>query len=243
MKQPLISVIVPARNAMPYLPEALASIRAQAESRLEILVVDGASSDGSREAVAAFPQARLIEQVGLGLAAARNSALAAARGDLIAFLDADDLWPAGSLVGRVAYLAQHPDCAGVSGQVVRFLQPGMRLPPAYANGWLDQPVPGYTPGALLARRSVFEHVGPFDPDFTVSCDSDWFARALDHSINLVIVPQITLHKRIHAGNLSAQIAAYRRELLTVARRSLQRRGILSPGGERAAPPGTEPGAG
>jgi glycosyltransferase involved in cell wall biosynthesis len=243
MMPPLLSVIVPARNAMPYLPEALASIRAQAAPRLEIVMVDGASSDGSREAAAAFPGVRMIDQAGLGLAAARNSGLAAARGDLIAFLDADDLWPAGSLAGRVAYLAQHPDCAGVSGQVVRFLQPGTRLPPAYAGDWLDQPVPGYTPGALLARRSVFEQAGPFDPNLTVGCDSDWFARAIDQSINLVIAPQITLHKRIHEGNLSAQIATYRRELLTVARRSLQRRGILSPGGEQAARHGTEPGAG
>lgn len=234
MTPPLISVIVPARNAMPYLPEALASIRGQAAPRLEILVVDGASTDGSREVAAAFPGVRLIDQAGLGLAAARNSGLAAAHGDLIAFLDADDLWPAGSLAGRVAYLARHPDCAGVSGQVVRFLQPGTPLPPAYADGWLDQPVPGYTPGALLARRHVFEQIGPFDPHLTIGCDSDWFARALDHRINLIITSQITLHKRIHAANLSAQFATYRRELLTVARRSLQRRGILAPGEDQTA---------
>lgn len=242
MRPPMISVIVPTRNAMPYLSEALASIRAQAAPWLEILVVDGASSDGSRETAAAFPDARLIDQTGLGLAAARNDGLSAARGDLVAFLDADDLWPADSLASRVAYLAQHPDCAGVSGQVLRFLQPGTPLPPAYANGWLDQPAPGYTPGAMLARRSVFEEVGPFDPHLTIGCDSDWFARALDHGINLVIPPRITLHKRIHEGNLSAQIATYRREILTVMRRSLQRRGVLAPGEGPAARNGTEPDA-
>jgi glycosyltransferase involved in cell wall biosynthesis len=243
MTPPLVSVIVPARNAMPYQPEALASICAQAAPRLEILVVDGASTDGSREAAAAFPQVRLIEQAGLGLAAARNSGLAAARGDLIAFLDADDLWPDRSLAIRVAYLAQHPDCACVSGQILRFLQPGMRLPTAYANRSLNQPVPGYTPGALLARRIVHEHVGPFDPNLTIGCDSDWFARALDHSINLVIMPHITLHKRIHEGNLSAQIATYRRELLMIARRSLQRRGILSSHAEQVASSGAKLDAG
>ena len=231
MKKPLVSVIVPTLNAMPFLPEALASIAAQEIAEIEILVVDGASTDGSREVATAFPRARLLDQSGKGLATARNSGVAAAQGDLIAFLDADDLWRTGSLATRITYLAQHLGCAGVIGQVVRFLQPGHPLPRAYSGGWLDQPVPGYTPGALLARRIVFEQVGPFDPTLTVGCDSDWFARAKDRNINLAIAPQITLHKRIHEGNLSAHLAAYRRDLLTVARRSLQRRSILSPGAE------------
>jgi glycosyltransferase involved in cell wall biosynthesis len=226
MRTPRISVIVPTRNAMPYLPDALESISAQAVAPLEILVVDGASTDGGRKAAAACPQARLLTQAGSGLAAARNIGLAAAQGDLIAFLDADDLWPTGSLIARVKHLAQHPDCAGVVGQVVRFLQAGTPLSLAYANGWLDQPVPGYTPGALLARRTLFERVGAFDETLAVGCDSDWFARTLDGGILLAMLPQVALHKRIHGANLSASVACYQRELLTVTRRSLQRRGII-----------------
>jgi len=226
MNSALVTVIVPARNAMPFLPEALASIVAQEVAGMEILVVDGASTDGSREAAAAFSQVRLIEQAGRGLAAARNSGLAAAQGNLIAFLDADDLWPAGSLAARLDYLTQHPGCAGVSGQVVRFLQPGTPPPPAYAEGWLGQPVPGYTQGALLARRALFEQVGGFDETLTVGCDSDWFARVQDGGYPLAMLARVVLRKRIHATNLSADVAGYRRELLTVTRRSLARRGML-----------------
>lgn len=226
MTNPLISVIVPLRNAMPFLPEALSSIFAQDIEPIEVLVVDGASTDGSREAAAAFPQIRLIDQEGRGLAAARNTGLDAAQGDYIAFLDADDLWTAGSLAARFASLRQRPDCAAVSGRVVRFLHPGTPLPPAYADGWLNQPVAGYTPGALLARRILFEQVGSFDESLAVGCDSDWFMRVHDSSLPFTFVPDVVLHKRIHDANLSANVVRYQRELLAATRRSLQRRGIV-----------------
>ena len=221
---PLVSVIVPVRNAMPFLSEALRSIAAQGVAPVEVLVVDGASTDGSRETALTFPHVRLVEQPGRGLAAARNLGLAAAQGDLIAFLDADDLWPAHSLVARLSHLAQRPDCLGVIGQVQRFLQPGTPLPAAYAGGWLERPAIGYTPGALLAQRRLFDLVGLFDETLTLGGDSDWFARVGDMSAPLETLAQVTLHKRIHGANLSADVARYRQELLTVARRSLLRRG-------------------
>ncbi len=226
MKQPLVSVIVPARNAMPYLRDALHSIAAQQVTPVEVVVVDGASTDGSREAALSFPHVRLLDQPGRGLAAARNLGLAAAQGDLIAFLDADDLWPEHSLAARLAGLAQCPDSLGVIGQVRRFLQPGTPLPPAYAHGWLEHPVAGYTPGALLAQRRLFDLVGPFDETLTLGCDSDWFARACDAGAPLIAMTQVTLQKRIHGANLSADVARYRQELLTVTRHSLRRRGHL-----------------
>ncbi len=223
---PLVSVIVPARNAMPFLSEALRSIVAQGVAPVEVLVVDGASTDGSREAALTFPHVRLVEQAGRGLAAARNLGLAAAQGDLIAFLDADDLWSAHSLTARLSHLVQCPDCLGVIGQVQRFLQPGTPLPAAYASGWLERPAIGYTPGALLAQRRLFDLVGWFDETLILGGDSDWFARAADMGAPLDSLARITLHKRIHGANLSADVARYRQELLTVTRRSLLRRGVL-----------------
>lgn len=226
MKTPLLSVIVPVRNAMPYLRDALHSIAAQQVTPVEVLVVDSASTDGSREAVLSIPHVRLIDQPGRGLAAARNLGLAAAQGDLIAFLDADDLWPADSLTARLTRLAQCPDSLGVIGLVQRFLQPGTPLPPAYANGRLERPATGYTPGALLAHRRLFDLVGLFDETLALACDSDWFARACEAGLPLVAMPQVTLQKRIHGANLSADVARYRQEMLTMTRRSLLRRGIL-----------------
>lgn len=228
MTAPLISVIVPARNAMPFLRDALHSIAAQQVTPVEVLVVDGGSTDGSREIALSFPDVRLVDQPGRGLAAARNVGLAAAHGNVIAFLDADDLWPADSLAARLSYLTRYPDCLGVIGQVQRFLQPGTPLPAAYTNGWLEHPVAGYTPGALLAQRRLFDRVGVFDETLALGCDSDWFARAGDTGAPLTTLAQVTLHKRIHGANLSADVARYRQELLTMTRRSLLRRGRGQP---------------
>lgn len=135
-------------------------------------------------------------------------------------------WAADWLAVAAAYLHEHAGCQAVLGQMVRFLEAGVPQPQAYAGGWLDHPTPGFTPGALVARREVFAQVGPFDARLTVGCDSDWFARAADAGVRMAHLPQVALYKRIHTANLSAQVAAYRRELLTVARRSLQRRGVI-----------------
>lgn len=219
----MISVIVAALNAMPFLPEALSSIGQQEVDEAEIIVVDGGSSDGSLEVAAAAPQVRLVRQQSRGLAQARNEGLALASGDLVAFLDADDRWAPGWLASAVRYLRSAPDCEGVLGRLVRFAAAGTPTPPAYRNGWLDVPAPGYTPGALVARQSLFERVGGFDPALTVGADSDWFVRATDLGVAIDLVEEIALYKRIHDRNLSAATARYRSELLTVVRRSLLRR--------------------
>lgn len=224
---PTISVIVAMRNAMPFLPQALSSLMEQTVPALEVVVIDGGSSDGSREYAAAVTGVLPTPQTGRGLAQARNQGLRLARGDLIAFLDTDDYWAPGWLASATASLLAQPTSDCVLGQIVRFLHEGADLPPSYAGGWLDRPAAGYTPGAMLARRCAFARVGGFDESLAIGCDSDWFVRAIDGGLRMEHLARIALHKRIHGQNLSAQVERYRRELLTVTRRSLQRRQLLT----------------
>ena len=95
-RAPLVSVIVAAFNAERYIGETCRSVLIQTYSALELIVVDDGSNDGTSDVVgalaAADPRVRLIRQQNLGVAAARNRAIAAARGEFIAPLDADDLW-------------------------------------------------------------------------------------------------------------------------------------------------------
>nr|WP_265593962.1 glycosyltransferase family 2 protein [Haloferula sp. BvORR071] len=115
--QPRVSVIVPAYNAEKWLPATLDSVCSQSLREIEILVVDDGSTDSTHEIAAAFaardPRVILIRQDNAGVGAARNRAIAAARGDYIAPLDADDLW-------YPEKLARQVDCMEAGGDAMGF---------------------------------------------------------------------------------------------------------------------------
>jgi glycosyltransferase involved in cell wall biosynthesis len=110
--QPLVSVVIPAFNAARTILEAVASVQAQTWPHVELIVVDDASTDRTTsllQAEAAAGRLHLLRQgVNQGVSAARNRGIQAARGQLIAFLDADDLWHTDHLARAVAVLHQHP---------------------------------------------------------------------------------------------------------------------------------------
>ena len=108
---PLVSVIIPTRDALQYLPAAIASVGT--DLRVEILVVDDGSTDGSLDYLAglakADPRVRILHGGGRGPAPARNRAIATARGRYCAFLDADDVWMPGKLDVQLAFHEANPD--------------------------------------------------------------------------------------------------------------------------------------
>src|SRR5262249_4919654 len=159
---------------------------------------------------------------GDGLAAARNQGIQSADAGIIGFCDADDRWADGALAMRLACLEEQPDCDAVIGQAMAEALPGEPLTPQQVSR-LGQPVPGFTPGALLARRPVFQRVGPFDETLRIGADSDWFVRLQQSGLRLATLPAVVLRKGMRADALSADREAYRRELLRVARGFLERR--------------------
>ena len=106
---PLVSVIIPAFNAEETLAETLSSVSAQTHRQIEILVVDDGSDDRTAEVAEAAsrtePRLEVIRQVNAGVAAARNAGLAKARGDYVAWLDADDLWHPAKIEKQLAVFA------------------------------------------------------------------------------------------------------------------------------------------
>ena len=126
MSAALITVIIGAYNAERYLAEAIDSVLAQTHPRLELIVVDDGSTDGTGDVAEAYGDpVRCIRQENGGMAAARNRAVPEARGDYLAFLDADDRFPPDKLAGQLAVFEADPDLDVVYGHVTEFLSPDL----------------------------------------------------------------------------------------------------------------------
>jgi glycosyltransferase involved in cell wall biosynthesis len=202
-----ISVIIPALNMARFLPDAVASVCRQAIPVMEILVVDPGSTDGTAETVDALAESgapiRRIEAAPCGPGPARNLGLAQACGRLIAFIDADDVWPADKLARQGARLDAAPEVDLVSGFVRYFdeLDPATLAP---ADGSRTETLFHVHLGACLYRRSVFDRIGGFDESLRYSEDVDLLLRIRERAIPFTILRAVTLYYRRHAGSMTIQ---------------------------------------
>jgi glycosyltransferase involved in cell wall biosynthesis len=219
---PVVSVILPVFNGETFLGEALDSVMRQSYRFLDPIVVDDGSSDASAAIARARRGVRLISQPRAGVAAARNAGLAAARGALVAFLDADDRWAPDKLLVQVGHLRRHPSLGFVLGRMINFLE-GAAAPPFELRANLFEPQPGYSTGTMLARGEVFRRIGGFDAALAPSETMDWFARAVDAGVPHAIVPHVVLYRRLHGRNTSYDVAATQQRILRLLRASIERK--------------------
>lgn len=236
MTPALISCIIPVFNGARYLGEALDSVLGQTYAPLEPIVVDDGSTDGTRDVVKAYgARVRYLYQANAGHAAARNLGLATARGEFVAFLDADDLWHPAKLERQMARFRVRPALDACVTFVRNFWSPEITArdrPPD--DPGLTQPVPGYRSVTLLARASLFVTVGPFDPALRHGNDTDWFLRAAERGAVMELLPEVLVDRRLHAANRSRRLAAAsHREYVRILKASLDRR---RGGGDAAACP-------
>ncbi|HZQ03844.1 MAG TPA: glycosyltransferase family A protein [Gaiellaceae bacterium] len=196
--RPLVSVIMPAFQAEEFLEDAIASILAQDYDPFEVVVCDDGSTDRTPEILAAHPELRTIRQSNAGAAAARNAAVAASQGELLAFFDADDLWPPTRLAAQAGFLVGHPEVGCVLGR-----QEWIDPPPWLARDAVYGDVDGIPLLSAMIRRRVFEAVGGFDESFTHSEDMDLLFRLRERGIRIEVIPEIILFRRFHGRNLTA----------------------------------------
>jgi len=223
MKGPLVSVIVPCYNAARFVPEAVASVRRQQYQPLEILVVDDGSTDDTAGAAARLGgEVRYFRKENGGVATARNLGLREARGEIIAFLDADDEWPDGKLGVQLARLDADADLDVVTGRIRYIALPGAETPDLHFEG-PDRTLTQVHLGAGLYRRRAFDRVGPFDETFRMSEDSDWFLRAREAGLKIVVMAEVTLLYRLHESNLTRNATARDYMMTELIHKSLERR--------------------
>ena len=214
-KQPLISVIMACYNAAPYVEEAVTSVLRQTWPHTEVIVVDDGSLDNSPDIVkrleAEHPgRVRLKHLKHSGPYPARNLGLSHARGDYIAFLDADDWWREDCLEKLLtALLDAEADLSYCGWQNVgeHILSPDPYIPPAYEK---EDPVAAFLKScpwpihAALIRRSVLNAVEGFSERLFSSMDYDLWLRILAHTRNIVRAPEVLAYYRWHGdGQISA----------------------------------------
>jgi glycosyltransferase involved in cell wall biosynthesis len=207
--KPLVSVIIPAFNRAWCLAEAVDSVLAQGFGDFELIVVDDGSTDGTAALLAGYGDAiRVLRRENRGVSAARNAGIAAARGDLIAFLDSDDLWRSGKLRRQVAFFAAHPEALICQTEEL-WVRNGRRVNPGKRHrkraGMIFEPSLDLclvSPSAVMVRRELFERVGFFDERLPACEDYDlWLRVSCRFPVHLIETPLI-VKRGGHADQLS-----------------------------------------
>jgi glycosyltransferase involved in cell wall biosynthesis len=226
MERVLISVVIPVHNCARYLGEAIESVLTQGgPADVEVIVVDDGSTDDSA-AVARSYGPRVTchsEPESRGPGAARNRGVAMARGEFVAFLDADDVWSASKLTRQLAVMRAKPRADLSFGAVRHFISPELDPETAARFHCPDELQRGYVASAMLARRDAFDRVGPIREDLRVGELIDWMARARDCGLREVLLPEEVVRRRIHGANLSLRQLADRADFARIIKASLDRR--------------------
>ena len=199
----LISCIIPVFNGELYVREAIGSVLAQEHRPLELIVVDDGSTDGTANVVASCgPEVRYLFQRNMGPTAARNRGLASARGEIIAFLDADDLWHDQKLDRQLAVLAERPEVDVCLTHVRLFWEKELHAEETRYRQEERTEAAGGAGSTMLMRRRAFEVAGDFLPDRPHSGLVEWFGRARAHGVIVHMIQEVLVSRRMHAASIS-----------------------------------------
>jgi glycosyltransferase involved in cell wall biosynthesis len=212
MELPSISVITPCMNASATIVETLESVRAQRYPRVEHIVVDGGSSDGTLKVLASAPHVRWVSEPDGGRVDAANKGVDRSNGDVIAWLNADDRYQAGAFHAVAGALAEHPEAAWVTGYCDIIDARGREIRrgvTAYKNLLLRHWSVGLyltqnfiSDPATFVRREALEEVGLLDPRYKWSHDYDLWLRIAGRFGPPIVLQRSLASFRMAEGSLS-----------------------------------------
>lgn len=228
-----VTVVIPTFNACLWLAETLHSVIAQTLDRLEIIVVDNGSTDGTAAMVKQhFPSIILIEQKNAGVSKARNAGLAQASAPMVCFLDQDDLWHPSQLQRQRDCLIHHADAVAVA-TPYWFWQPDIHGQYPHID-WPPDPgvgamVPGYDSwtyhlflldcwaltSATMLRTAWLQAAGGFDETLPYSEDWEmWLRLSRQRPFLQLAWPPVKYRQHAVQGSRKVRCRDYRTELLT-----------------------------
>lgn len=219
-----VSVIMPAYNVGNTIAESLNSVWEQTYQPGEVIVIDDGSTDGTTALLTGLDdRIRYQWQANAGPSAARNRGLTLAAGDLIAFLDADDLWLPKSLEMLVTSLVADPAVAIVRGRI-RDMWPRVS---ETEDPVLGEPVRSFNLGNAVYRREVFTTLGGFDAGMRTGEDIDFWVRATERFVIRTIDDVTLLYRRKLVDRIDARRTHFR-NLARTLKRSIERTGGRRP---------------
>jgi len=209
----LVSVVTATYNMADYLPETLDSILGQDYGHLESIVIDDGSTDETSSVLEPYVSSgwvRVIRQKNAGQTVAKNRGISEARGDFIAFCDADDTWRPDKLTKQIEAFTQFPEVAVVFSDIDVIDSKGdpYQIPPMKRVGGritaellLDNFIPFPT---SIVRADVLKKAGGFDENLTMSIDYDlWLRISVDHPMHYI--PEPLAKYRIWEGQMSKRL--------------------------------------
>jgi glycosyltransferase involved in cell wall biosynthesis len=206
MPAPPVSVVMPVRDGLPWLDDSVRSVLAQSFTDFELVILDDASTDGSLECAESWqrrdPRVRVVRsREPLGLVGSSNAAVAAARGELVARMDADDVCHPDRLARQVAVCRASADTALVGTLWEGIDEDGRLVRPI--DRWRLVRRSVFVPfphGSVLVRRALLERVGGYRPGCEYWEDLDLYLR-LARAGKLLVIPEALYRYRFHVGNV------------------------------------------
>ena len=225
-----VSVIIPSYNDRPFLSMALDSIKKQTFEDYEIIVVDDGSTDGTAEWLAQSnnPKLRILRQPNQGPSSARNLGITHAKGEYIAFLDADDLWHPTKLEKQVHCLDSFPQAGLVNAGVIKIdsqgnQNKGSHLPEQSNSDWPNIAVENSIPcGSVpLVRKNCFKQLGGFDSQLKSAEDWEMWIRIAE-KFEIKTVQEYLVYYRIYSGSSSHNLQLHLEGRIAVIERTFSR---------------------
>jgi len=209
---PSISAVITSYNEEAYIADAIESVLSQTRPAEEVLVVDGGSTDGTREAVSNYPSVDLLLVENSNISRARNTGIERSTGDLIAFLDADDMWMEDKLKRQVAQFERDGDLGLVYTDFyratpeneIKSMRRSRSLSDDRAAEQLFKKGAAIIPSSAMISRDCLSDVGAFDPSLPIAEDRElWFRIAAEWPVHRITDPLV--RRREREGSLGSDI--------------------------------------
>jgi glycosyltransferase involved in cell wall biosynthesis len=206
---PLLSIVTPCLNRAPLIAQAIESVRRQDYPRVEHIVMDGGSTDGTLDVLRRYPHLDVTSERDTGLYDALNKAIRRTRGEVVGHINSDDLYEPRVFGAVMQAFAAHPEADAVVGGAVSFedTAAGVALKQTYAPLTEQDFLRRATRGVILTnawfyRRRVYERVGYFSLDYALAADRDFLLRFWQAGCRFVTLDIPVYRYRYHGGSLT-----------------------------------------